>query len=103
MSSYSDIVKYSATLWAERKERGHKLPYIGVVFLAAVGMISFQVALIIHLNIQSDTLLFCGDVVRNIDTAGDSKNLFTGDAVKDFNDTWTDYYVAEEVKFYKLQ
>ena len=41
MSSFSDIVKYGATLILEREQSGHKKTYIAMVIFGALFMLSF--------------------------------------------------------------
>lgn len=89
MSSYTDIVKYSATLFMEGGNHGRSKGYTGCVVLTTVLMLMVQAALVIYFNIVSDTSLFCGDVVRMIDDDNDDpKVLFGSDNVASFNTSW---------------
>ena len=67
MSSYTDIVKYSATLTMKGEESGRSAGYRCCGLLSTVGMLVIQTALVIYFNFTADTSLFCGDVIRMID------------------------------------
>ena len=85
MTSKTDIVKYSATIWVERREKGHSLFYFLLTLSAAVIMLAFQSYLIYGLNKSSDAMLFCGDVVRMIETEKRPQDLFKDDSVQSYN------------------
>ena len=69
MSSFSDIVKYGATLILEREKSGHKTSFIVMVIFGALFMLTFQIILIVSLNYSNDKLLFCGDVIDKVEPA----------------------------------
>lgn len=63
---------------------------------SALIMLGFQAFLIYNLNISNDAMLFCGDIVRMIETAASPAVLFKDDCVQSFNTTWSTYRVNKE-------
>jgi len=51
MSSYTDIVKYSATLYIQRDKIGRSKAYTGLVILAAVATLAAQIAVVVYFNV----------------------------------------------------
>lgn len=89
MSSQGDIVKYSATLWMQRDTvmKDHK-GYIALTLLGALTMLTFQSYLIIELDRADGALLFCGDIIRMVETDKEKEVLFKEDAVQSYNQSW---------------
>ena len=88
-SSFNDVVKYGATLYMERNTKGHNKVFIAIVIFSALAMLFFQVFLVYSLNLQNDTLLFCGDVINKINSnPDDNRKMFMSDSNYNFNRTW---------------
>lgn len=118
MSSHGDIVKYSATMWMLKDNDGktenkyheaannyQKMRYnrlfIFFSLLGALVMLAFQAYLMINLIEDNDSLLFCGDVIRMVETEKEKTILFKDDSVMSFNASWYDFNVKKEEAYWK--
>ena len=87
MSSFTDIIKYSATLYMERDKHDRK--FVAASILASVAMLALQIWLIVLLELDNTEGLFCGDVVRMINQTTEPSVLFYDYTHSYYKERWS--------------
>ena len=97
--SEMDIVKIAIVAWTHRTEMGFSKKFIGCSFVLSLTVVVIQVAILVGMHLEISDRMFCGDIVRHIETqAGKPTNFFANDGNDThayFKNLWTDTYLKQ--------
>ena len=94
-----DIVKISIVAWNYRNEMDFSKKFIGCSFALSLIVVVIQAVILVGMDLEVTDRLFCGDIVRHIETeAGNPTNFFANDGNDThayFKNLWTDTYLKQ--------
>lgn len=86
-----DIIKYSAHLWHEKQHHNkHTANQVGTAICTAFVVIILQCWLVFTLNSKNGESLFCGDVIRMVDTDPETPDIMWTEGVSAILERWNE-------------